>query len=199
MAKAAPSGPKFRIKLNLLHPNEIPLPLPARFLKWLITYGRYIVILTEVIVVAAFLYRFKLDADLDQLKRNINKDLPYIEGLSANEAVIKQTQQKLAIIQQVYTLTPDWEQILTNIAREQPRNIQVTSINFEAIPSVKDVKFKVSGQTPSNNDLAVFIRRLKDKKGAKNQNSFKDISLDSVTFDQSQLIFSLTGVAKSEI
>lgn len=188
--------PKFRIKLNLLHPNEIPPPLPARFLKWLIAYGRYVVILTQVVVVTAFVYRFKLDADLDQLKRQINKSLPYVEGLAADEALIKQTHLRLATIQKINDATPDWEFTIKNFASEQPRSIIIVNLSFQIVPNQPDVPFKASGVTPSNNDLAVFIRRLKDKKDDKGQAVFKNVVLDTLNFDQAQLVFTLSGLVK---
>src|SRR3989344_2931274 len=110
MAKSAPKK-ELRLKLNLLHPNEIPPSLPTRFLRWIVSYGRYIVIFTEIIVVSAFVFRFKLDADLDQLKTDINKDIPYIEGLIADEALIRQTQLKLQTIGTRFDDAPDWKRI----------------------------------------------------------------------------------------
>lgn len=193
MAKPAPLA-KFRVRINLLHPNEIPAPLPARFLKWLISYGRYIVIFTEVIVVGAFVYRFKLDADLDTLKTQINKDLPYVEALSTDEAIIKQTQLKLATVQNVYTFTPNWQQAIESIAAEQPRSVRINLISMDSLPSTTQVKLRISGSTSLNSDLAYFIRRLKDKKDENDKNILKDISLDTVNFDQNQLIFIISGV-----
>jgi len=195
MAKPAQT-PKFRLKLNLLHPNEIPPPLPARFLKWLIAYGRYVVIFTQVIVVAAFVYRFKLDADLDTLKRQINKDLPFIEGLSTDEALVKHTQLRLSTIQAINSNTPNWDFTIRSIAAEQPKSIQILSLNFEIVPNEPEPSFKIAGQTPSNNDLAVFIRRLKDKKNADEQPVFKNVNLDTINFDQSQLVFSISGLIR---
>ena len=66
---AAQKEDKLKIKLNLLHTQGLPEKLPVKFLKWLVNYGRYIVVLVEIIVLVAFVARFKLDADLAEIKR----------------------------------------------------------------------------------------------------------------------------------
>lgn len=178
---------KLRISLNLLHPKEIPPKLPERFLKWLITYGRFIVIFVEIIVVAAFLARFKLDADLDDLKRKINLDLPYIEGLSVDEATIKQTQTKLALISKTYSASDKWQEVVVDLSSQIPDSVLFTGLLLEE----KDdgsVSFKISGITISNSDLGIFLNNLRSL------NNFREINLANISFDQQQILFTITGV-----
>jgi hypothetical protein len=40
-------------------------------------------------VPSGFVYRFKLDYDLDTIKTSINKDVPFIEGLISDEKLLK--------------------------------------------------------------------------------------------------------------
>jgi hypothetical protein len=196
MAKAAPKN-QFRIKLNLLHPNEIPPSLPTRFLRWIVSYGRYIVIVTEVIVVAAFVFRFKLDADIDTLKTSINKDLPYIEGLIADEALIRQTQLKLQTIGNVYETTPEWQRIFDDISGEIPQSLRLTTLALDSTDDkIPYIGIKLTGQTSSTNDLGLFIRNLRNKKDKNNTKVFKDVSLDSLSFDKDSLVFTISGGIK---
>lgn len=196
MAKTAPQT-GFRIKLNLLHPNEIPASLPTRLLRWVVSYGRYIVIITEVIVVGAFLLRFKLDADIDTLKTSINKDLPYIEGLSEYEAQIRQTQLKLSTVGTTYTNTPDWKRIFDDLSAEVPFNLRLNNLTIDNTDDKNPfLGIKITGQTISSSELGLFIRKLRDKKDKDNNKIFKDISLDSVSFDRNVLIFNITGGVK---
>lgn len=188
---------KFRIKLNLLHPNEIPPSLPTRFLRWVISYGRFIVIFTEVIVVGAFVFRFKLDADLDNLKTKINQDLPYVQGLVADEALIKQTQLKLQTIGQGYAATPDWRTIFSDISTQMPTSLELTSLNVEsAATDPQFLPIKLNGKTASTNDLGVFIRNLRNAKDDKDVKIFNNISLDSISFDKEEITFTVTGGVK---
>jgi len=197
MAKTAAPIKELRLKLNLLHPNEIPPSLPTRFLRWIVSYGRYIVIFTEVIVVSAFVFRFKLDADLDQLKTDINKDLPYIEGLVADEALIRQTQLKLQTIGTHYENTPDWQMIFDTISSEIPSSASLTNLSFDNSDEKNPyIPIKMVGSASSSNDLSVFIKKLREKNDKNNAKLFKDITLDSLSFEKNKLIFSISGAIK---
>lgn len=187
MAETAPQPQKLRIKLNLLHPKEAPTKLPEKFLKWMISYGRFIVILVEIIVVAAFLARFKYDADLDNLKRQINLDLPYVEGLATDEALIKQTQSKLALIDKTYLASDRWQETVTEIGAQMPQSIQLVGLALED-KDEKSINFKINGVTFSNSDLGVFINNLRK------QEDFKEINLASIVFNSQEISFTITGV-----
>lgn len=187
MAGSAPQPTKLRISLNLLHPKEAPTKLPERFLKWLITYGRFIVIFVEIIVVVAFLARFKLDADLDDLKRKINLDLPYVEGLAADEALIKQTQSKLALIDKAYINGDKWQETVVDLSALIPQSIQFISLVLEE-KDEQSVTFKISGTTLSNSDLGIFLNNLRKEA------AFREINLASIVFDRQQILFTITGV-----
>ena len=45
----------------------------GKFLKWLLNVGRWIVIVTELIVIIAFVSRFKLDRDLTNLNEKVKQ------------------------------------------------------------------------------------------------------------------------------
>jgi len=191
MAASAQQPTKLRISLNLLHPKEAPSKLPEKFLKWLITYGRFIVIFVEVIVVAAFLARFRLDADLDELKRKINLDLPYVESLAVDEALIKQTQDKLALIDKTYLNDAKWQEAVVEISEQIPQSIVFIGLLLEE-KDERTVNFRISGTTRSNADLGIFLNNLRSIE------NFREINLASISFDRQQILFTITG-AKSKL
>lgn len=189
MAQSAqsPNQPtKLRISLNLLHPKENPAKLPERFLKWLITYGRFIVIFVEIVVVAAFLGRFKLDADLDELKRKINRDLPYVEGLFVDEALIKQTQNKLALIDKTYSNSDKWQEVILDLSSQIPESIQFTGLQLDE-KDESSLNFKITAITVSNSDLGIFLNNLRAV------SNFREINLASISFERNQIVFTVTG------
>lgn len=185
MAESAQAS-KLRIDLNLLHPREAPAKLPERFLKWLITYGRFIVIFVEIIVVSAFLARFKYDADLDVLKGKINQDLPYVEGLATDEALIKQTQIKLDLVDKTYIDSEKWQEAILSVASQLPKSIVFSGLQLDG-SDTQVVKFRIAGSTPSNSDLGIFLNSLRKTPG------FKEINLASISFEQNQIVFTITG------
>lgn len=186
---AAPDG-KFHLNLNLLFPQGIPEKLPVRFLKWLLSYGRFMAIAVEVLVMATFVMRFKYDSDLGNLKENINKQIPFIESFSQDEASIKQTQFKLATISKTYSTNPDWKSFLGKISNQVPSGVKLTSISLDHSSPSTTVSFKINGQSNSNNDLATLIG------GLKLETSFKDITLTNISFDQGVIVFNITGSTK---
>lgn len=185
MSDSAQSS-KLRIDLNLLHPQEIQAKLPQKFLKWLISYGRFIVIFVEIIVVAAFLMRFKYDADLDNLKRQINQDLPYIEGLATDEALINQTQTKIGLIDKIYLSADSWQETMIELSTQTPTSVQFLGMLLEETED-KNLSFKINATTLSNADLGVFLNNLRS------QNDLKDVTLANISFDNEQILFTITG------
>lgn len=179
-------SPRLRIKLNLLHPKELQMKLPERFLKWLISYGRFIVIFVEIIVVIAFLTRFKYDADLDELKRKINQDLPYVEGLSTDEALIEQTQKRLALIDKTYLTSDNWQETIVNLSSLTPSSIQFRGLNLEE-KDEKNINFRINASTISNTDLGIFLNNLRTK------DYLRDINLTNIGFEDNQILFTVTG------
>lgn len=180
-----------RINLNLLYPQGIQQKLPIRFLRWLISYGRFIVVAVEIVVLVCFAFRFKLDAELADLKEKINSQVPFLESLTADEAIIKQTQLRLKNIQISYTRAPIWKQTISEIASQTPPDVKLTSVNL-GNPQVEgnSIPVKIAARTPSNNMLAVFVM------GLKNDAYFKEINLTSVSFEDGLILFTVTGSTK---
>src|SRR2546425_990488 len=87
-----------KINLDLLKPQSEPQRVALKAFKWLLSSGRLLVIFTEILVLAAFLFRFKLDADLQSTKEAIEQQIPYIQSQSGDENLIRQTQFQLSSI-----------------------------------------------------------------------------------------------------
>lgn len=187
MAKSAPVA-KLKLNLNLLFPQGNPQKLPVRFLRWLITYGRFLAIVVEVLVIATFVLRFKLDADLADIKEKINQEVPFIQSRSADEALIKQTQFKLSTIHNDYSLNSNWDLTIERIAKEEPLGVKLSAINLSRVnPNTPSLEFKIAGQSNTNTDLAIFIGGLKQEK------TFTGIDLTNVSLDQGTISFTITG------
>jgi hypothetical protein len=180
-----------RLKLNLLFPQGEEQKLAARFLKWLISYGRFIVVIVEVVVLTTFATRFKLDADLANLKEEINNRAPYLEALSPDEAQIKQTQQRLSIVKKNYTISSKWQEILTSISSQTPLGVKVLNMNIAQAEPGNTFTFKITSESNSNSNLAVFLH------GLKNDSSFKDVVLASVSLEEGLINFTITGASKN--
>lgn len=178
-----------RLNLNLLYPQGIPQKIPVRFLKWLITYGRFIVVGVEILVLGGFLLRFKFDAELADLKEKINAQVPYIESLQSDEAVIRQTQLRVDTIKNVFHFSPSFKETLDRISAQTPKSVKVTTVNLNN-KTPNSIAFIVTAQSTSNNDLAFFIKDLKSEP------KLKEVNLTNINLDQGRIIFTITGVSQ---
>jgi hypothetical protein len=81
--------------INLLSVASKPLTYWEKFYYWALTIGRYIVIVTEIIVLLAFFYKFKVDYDLSSVQNSLKNDVAVLKENAPQEKAI-QTYQKQA-------------------------------------------------------------------------------------------------------
>lgn len=197
MAKTAQSK-EFNplLKINLLNPQGQQLRLPAKLLFWLFGYGRFIVILVEIVVIICFLIRFKLDADLENINKQIQTEVDSIKSHSSDELLIKQTQQRLKLIQQTYDASPDWKNSFSNLSSKVPNGVSFSTLNLQHDPNAKSVQFKISALAKSSNDLASFLQALKEADKNEDQRLFKNVTLSNVSLSNNQISFTVAGIIK---
>jgi len=119
----------------------------SRILNWLLTVGRYSVILTELIVIVAFASRFKFDRDLNDLIEERERQLIILESYSTVEANLKLRQAQIGLAQSVVASQTNPEAFLQTLEGSLAPNLK-----FEQIQIASD-SAKLTGQ--SLTDLAV--------------------------------------------
>lgn len=181
---------KLKVDLNLLHPQGVPVGVPIKILKWLLSYGRFVAVAVEVFVIAMFLYRFQLDSQLASIQQKINQQVPFIESLNPDVALLKQTQSELSTISQVVNNSVDWQALFTQIAAQVPTGVSLTTVNVDHTQIAKTVSLKITGEANSSNDLAIFLN------GMKQAGSFQNITLTTVGYDNGKLTFIINGGTK---
>ena len=173
-------------KVNLLVNREESSRIYLNAVKWMISSGRYLIILVELIVIGAFIYRYKLDTDLQELQDKINEQIPYINSLKSDEILIRETQFQLANIKQIKNDRPDYVQIFVRVASLTPKNIKLTNIALDRARSFPKTTISITGETPSNLELSAFIKLLKKDP------FFSEIILSNISFEQ-LTTFTITG------
>lgn len=184
--------PKKRIhlalNLNLLKPQSNPEKIFVKIIRWLLSSGRYIFVFVEAIVLIAFLARFKLDADLAAKKEAIEEQIPYIESLRPYEILIRNTQEKLSIIDKSKNNSGDFPEIFQKIAAAVPSSVKVSSIKMQNASGTTAVR--ITGETPLNNDVANFINGLKEDP------SFSNIAVASLGLEEELIKFTIDASAR---
>lgn len=174
----------FRINL-LIHKGEQP-KIYLNLFKWLLSSGRFIVVVVELVVIGAFVARYKFDSDLSNLQDKIQEQVPFIQSLKADEMLIRQTQFQLASIKKTKTESSAFGQIILKISQLTPKNIQLNSIALNQDHSSLKTSFTLSGQTPSSLEISAFVKALKKDP------IFADIVLTNIAFEK-LTTFTITG------
>jgi len=89
------------VSVNLLEHEEYEDSVINRLISWAVTYGRYIMIGTEIIVLLAFISRFSLDRKLTDLREEINQKQIILKANQQFEDDFKATQKKLTSIRKL--------------------------------------------------------------------------------------------------
>jgi len=140
--------------INLLPQEEFDVSIIGRTLKWAMGTFRIIVIVTEMIVMAAFLSRFWLDQQNSDLSDAIKIKSSQISALADTEKEFRGIQSKLNIVRQIDAAAP-YSQTVDAITSKVPSDIILTSV------SVSDNSTLIKGLSASEFGIAQFMANLK--------------------------------------
>lgn len=181
---AAQKQHPFQVNL-LIHKGE-EIKIYTRLLKWILSSGRYIVVFVELLVIVAFILRYKLDAELLDIQDKIKDEIPYVQSLKEDELLIKQVQFQLSTIRQTKEQASHFDQAMTKIAQLTPQTIHLVSLTLDRAQSFPKTKIIINGASPSNREISAYIKALKSDP------AFSEITLTNISF-QGQTQFTITG------
>ncbi|OGY09924.1 MAG: hypothetical protein A2782_04450 [Candidatus Blackburnbacteria bacterium RIFCSPHIGHO2_01_FULL_43_15b] len=170
-------------KINLILKEGFENSTLGKVLAWSLSVGRIIVILTELVVILAFLSRFWLDRTLTDLNESNTNKRKQIEASSIFEANFRNIQDRLANYQKYAFKTND-DALVAKIASLIPSDVTLTKINL----TTED--FQISGISLSEAGLAGFMKGLSDN------TPFGSVTLSSLnlaTEEQQGLVFTAKG------
>jgi len=168
-------------EISLLPTEEFEKTRLGRFLKWALSFGRWIVILTELIVILCFLSRFKLDRDLTDLGEKIKEQQAIIASFGDLEENFRNLQKRLATVDQL-----EKEQLLTSTLLAELSETIPLDVSLDEM-TVKEKEIEISGLALSEAGFGSLIKEL-DK-----SEKFKRITLDNVSKEETGAIkFKLT-------
>lgn len=154
--------------INLLPKEGLEHTPIGKFLKWALTFGRYIVIFTELIVIIAFVFRFKLDKDLVNLQTEIKKNQSIIDSLQELENNVAHTHKQLNLVKTTEEEKLNPSAIIDEISKYTPLDVVFSSLN------ITEEDITVEGDSYSKNGLNTFLY------GMQSSELFSDINLDSI-------------------
>ncbi|PIS18295.1 hypothetical protein COT54_00020 [Candidatus Collierbacteria bacterium CG09_land_8_20_14_0_10_46_12] len=114
--------------INLLPHDKFESSTLGIILSWSLRFGKWSVILTQLIVMGAFIYRFTLDRGLTDLRKSIAKDVAIIKSYDQVERDFILTQKQVT---QAKLSTDSQTQILKTMAEIE--RITPSSVWFERV------------------------------------------------------------------
>jgi Fimbrial assembly protein (PilN) len=152
--------------INLLpHEKE---NLMTQFLDWALTIGRLLVILTEIVALGTFIYRFSLDAQLVNLHDDIKTKSFIVDNFKDQETTFRDVQSRLATAKQYASVSNTTANIFEEIAKIGQGKITFKDLNV----STQDVKIEVAAN--SGSAISQFVNDLK------NSPTMTSLSVDKV-------------------
>lgn len=173
-------------EINLLPREEFEKKPLGRFLIWALTIGRYIVIFTELIVILAFLSRFKLDRDLSDLYESIREKQAIIQASSDFEQDFRFLQKRLLTIKNLEEEKVETVPIIAEISSLVPLDVVLSNLSFG------EEEIRITASALSEEGLGSFILNLSSSP------KFKEINLSSISksSESPEIKFSLTAKIK---
>lgn len=142
------------ITINLLGQEDLKHTPQGRILNWALTYGRYIMIGTEIIVLLAFISRFSLDRKLTDLKEEISQKQAILEANVSLERDIRLLQDQIAKMKQITSTQPTPINIVTLLGSLLPPDVYIDTLDLS---SGRVVVSATAGET---NGFSQFLANL---------------------------------------
>lgn len=140
--------------INLLPGDDLEKAPLGKFLKWALTYGRYIVVITELIVLLVFFSRFKLDRDLFDLSDSINRKKTIIESSALFEEKVRRLQIRLHTVASLIEKTSRPSEYLAFLTASLPQGVTLVSLRAQGSTVT------LSGTTISEAGIATLVSVL---------------------------------------
>lgn len=155
-----------KYKINLLEKKETSLLDKLIFFG--LNYLRYIIVITQLVVIGVFFYRFQIDQSIINLKEEVDqkKEIVKIVLPLLNEAV--KIDKKTSIIEKTIVKQEDLSTMINYFVASFPETITLTNME------IKNQSIKAAGDANNPQHLQAFYLFLKK------DNKFKEIMFQNI-------------------
>lgn len=175
------------IQINLLGSQDLEHTPWGRLITWATTYGRYIMITTEIIVLLAFISRFSLDRKNTDLTEEISQKQAIIEANIEFERDIKSLQANLSSIKTLIKNQSEPVALVDMIETLIPIDVYLTSFD------ITQKNIQINAVAGSTGGFAQFLSNLHATKLIQNV-MLTDISRSPIIGIEFKLIADIPGV-----
>lgn len=164
------------------------VPFLDKFIAWALTIGRLLVVITELIALSAFIYRFSLDRQLIDLHSKIKQQEAIVNHFKSNEDAYRNLQERLALSKTFSKLSDNIGQTFKDVTGFAPKDILFSNLSFHRN------RITINANAYSTSSLSSFINSLK------NYRKIQTVSVDSIENKISSgfIIVSITAFLKEK-
>ena len=142
--------------INLLPQIGFQSSTAGRVLAWILSTFRIIVIITEIIVMVAFLSRFWFDAQNSELNEEIQQKQAVLSASLDFETRFRDAQKRLTILSAITSDEDKDTLLLESVKKALPPDVILTKVLSE-----KD-NLQITASTPNEQSVQQFIVNLSD-------------------------------------
>jgi len=132
----------------------------SRAITWLTTVGRLIIVVTELIVICAFLSRFWLDRVNSDLSEVVRQQKAILESTTPFEKEFLSLQKRLKIISNFYHTQPEYEKNLNSLVESTPDDIVYNNLVVSRNPTSNEVSAVINLVSYKESSIVDFITNL---------------------------------------
>lgn len=143
------------ILINLIGEEDLSHTPQGRIVQWAMTYGRYIMILTEVVVLGAFVSRFTLDRKLTDLKEEIAQKQAIIEANTELETQVRTVQSQIEQVKKFIDGQAQPKNTLNLVESFLPLDVYLESLD------IKQNALNANATAKSTSGFAQLLANLK--------------------------------------
>ncbi len=150
------------IQINLLGSQDLEHTPWGRLISWATTYGRYIMITTEIVVLLAFISRFSLDRKNTDLTEELTQKQAIIQANLEFEKEIKSLQANLATAKKLLGEQGKPVAIINLLETMLPPDVYFTSLE------INKTKMTIAATAGTTQGFAQFLSNLQSTKTIQN-------------------------------
>jgi hypothetical protein len=160
----------------------------TQFFNWALTIGRLLIILTEMVALGTFIYRFGLDMQIVDLHDKIKAESFIVANFKDAETTFRDVQDRLITIKRYTSVGATTTSIFTDIAKMGEGKVTFKDLN------VSTQTVKIEAQAPNPASLSQFVDSLK------NYPSVSSVSIDKVENNTTsdQIIIAISATLKQQ-
>jgi Tfp pilus assembly protein PilN len=174
---------KRRDEINLLPGSSFENTVAGRILAWILSSFRIIVIVTEILVMIAFLSRFVLDAQLSDLNEEIQQKQSIIAASQVFENEFRDTQARLDILAPLLS-QQNFPETIRKISNSTPPEVILNKL------TITETNIEISGTSPSEKSISQLVTNVNSREGF---SSFEIVNINSNPYNPSLLDFDIVG------